>query len=123
MALNTSDIEQSIEILHNEPDLHRRVFVALAADELVALRQALEEPLAFLTAAPHELTCAVNKHNHSQADGAATGRLASVPDKEVYLVMEVFFAGDTADVARARRRADLMRKVGLECLAGGTGAH
>jgi hypothetical protein len=31
--------------------------------------------------------------------------------------MEVSAVIDTTDVARARRRADLMRKAGLECLA------
>jgi len=52
-----------------------------------------------------------------RADVLARGRLASAPDKEVYLVMEVSAVVDTTDVARARRRADLMSRAGLECLA------
>ena len=52
-----------------------------------------------------------------RADVLARGRPASAPDSEVYLVMEVSAVIDTTDVARARRRADLMRKAGLECLA------
>ncbi len=241
MALNTSDIEQLIEILRNDPELRRRVFVALATDEFLALpakvdrltdeiiahrqaseerfarieaalerqaeefvayrqvseersarieaalerqteefaayRQASEERFARIEAALHELIRVVQEHNnwlrridrdvsqlkgwyleyHYQkhihaytgkvlrrvrvveppdieeplrqalsddevvdvfrADVLARGRLASAPDKEVYLVMEVSAVVDTTDVARARRRADLMCKAGLECLA------
>ncbi len=78
MALNISDIEQLIEILRSDPDLRRRVFVALTTDEFLALpakvdrltdeiiayRQASEERFAFITAALHELTRAVNEHNN-----------------------------------------------------------
>jgi hypothetical protein len=191
MTLSTNDIEAFIEILRSNPELRRKVFVALApdeflalpakvdrlTDELIAYRQASEERFARIEAALHKLICLVTEHEnwlrrihkgvsqvkewhleyHHQkhihaytgkvlrrvrvveppdieeplrqalsneevvdvfrADVMARGRLASAPDKEVYLVMEVSAVVDTADVARARRRADLMRKAGFECLA------
>lgn len=51
------------------------------------------------------------------ADIIARGRLLEQPDQEVYLVMEVSRTVEESDVARARRRADLMRKAGLPCVA------
>ncbi|MEJ5251557.1 MAG: hypothetical protein HPY54_06510 [Chthonomonadetes bacterium] len=51
------------------------------------------------------------------ADIIARGRLLEQPDQQVYLVMEVSRTIDESDVARARRRADLMRKAGLPCVA------
>ncbi len=52
-----------------------------------------------------------------QADVLARGRARSAPDEWVYVVVEVSRVIDEGDVARARRRADLMRKAGLPCLA------
>ena len=52
-----------------------------------------------------------------QADVLARGRLRAAPDGWIYLVMEVSRVIDEGDVARSRRRADLVRKAGLPCLA------
>jgi len=57
------------------------------------------------------------------ADIIARGRPMDSPDRDLYLVMEVSMVVDVSDVARARRRADLMRKAGYPCMAAVGGQH
>ena len=51
------------------------------------------------------------------ADIIAQGRLPDQPEQQVYLVMEVSHKVEEGDVARARCRADLLRRAGVLCLA------
>lgn len=51
------------------------------------------------------------------ADIVAQGRLPNQPEQQVYLVVKVSHKVEEGDVARARRRADLLRRAGVPCLA------
>lgn len=81
--------------LLSPPDIEEQVGQALSGDEIVDI---------------------------FSADIIARGRPLDAPDRDLYLVMEVSMVVDVNDVARARRRADLMRKAGYLCIAA-VGGH
>lgn len=76
--------------LSSPPDIEEQIRQSLAGDEIVDI---------------------------FSADIIARGRPLDAPDRDVYLVMEVSMVVDVSDVARARRRAELMRKAGYPCIA------